>query len=140
MVFFLHVFVALFFRYTVRIIPLPLDTQKNSKCNHDWVGKVIHWDLCKRLKCDHAQKWYIYKLESFIENGTQEILRDFQIQADFQSLPVGWIQNLSRRNKTYLVKKRNDIHISGSYQRADKAVEQEDDTDTSCTRCLWNVF
>ena len=23
---------------------------------HDWVGKVIHWEMCKRLKFDHADK------------------------------------------------------------------------------------
>ena len=28
--------------------------QKESKTRHDWVGKVIHWELCKRLKFDYS--------------------------------------------------------------------------------------
>ena len=29
-------------------------TQKKYKSTHDWVGKVINWELCKRLIFDHA--------------------------------------------------------------------------------------
>ena len=28
--------------------------QKEYKTRHDWVGKVIYWELCKSLKFDHA--------------------------------------------------------------------------------------
>ena len=31
-------------------------TQKEYKSMNDWVGRVIHWKLCKRLKCDHTKK------------------------------------------------------------------------------------
>ena len=31
--------------------------------------KVIHWELCKRLKFGHADKWYKYKPESVLEKG-----------------------------------------------------------------------
>ena len=27
--------------------------QKEFKTRHYWVGKVIHWEVCKRLKFDH---------------------------------------------------------------------------------------
>ena len=30
--------------------------QIEYKSKHDWVGKVIYWELCKRLKFDHADK------------------------------------------------------------------------------------
>ena len=30
--------------------------QKQYKIKHDWVGKEIHWELCKRLKFDHTLK------------------------------------------------------------------------------------
>ena len=30
--------------------------QKEFKTRHDWVRKVIHWELCKRLKSDHTTK------------------------------------------------------------------------------------
>ena len=42
--------------------------QKKYKMKHDWVGKVIHWELCKELKLDHTTKWYIHKPESLSEN------------------------------------------------------------------------
>ena len=31
--------------------------QEKYKSKHNWVGKVIHWELCKRLKFDHTTKW-----------------------------------------------------------------------------------
>ena len=34
------------------------------KAKYDWVRKVINKKLCKRLKLDHTDKWYIYKPES----------------------------------------------------------------------------
>ena len=36
--------------------------QKEYKTRHEWVGKVIHYELCKKLKFDHTNKWYIYLL------------------------------------------------------------------------------
>ena len=33
--------------------------QKWYKASHDWVGKVIHWEMCKKSKFDHANKRYI---------------------------------------------------------------------------------
>ena len=31
--------------------------QKEYKTRHDWVGKVIHWEMCKKFKFDHTNKW-----------------------------------------------------------------------------------
>ena len=45
--------------------------QKEYKTRHDWVGKVIHWEMCKKLKCDHTNKWYIHNPESVLEKDTQ---------------------------------------------------------------------
>ena len=36
--------------------------QKN-KTRHDLMGKVIHWELCKKLQFDHITKYYMYKPE-----------------------------------------------------------------------------
>ena len=33
--------------------------QKEYKSRHDWVGKVIHWEMCKKFKFDHTNKWYM---------------------------------------------------------------------------------
>ena len=30
--------------------------QKEYKIRHDWVGNVIHWEMCKQLKFDHTNK------------------------------------------------------------------------------------
>ena len=56
--------------------------QKECKTKHDWVGKVIHWELCKKLNFHHATKWYMHKPESVLENETHKILWDFEIQTD----------------------------------------------------------
>ena len=34
--------------------------QKQYKTRHNWLSKVIHWKLYKKLKFDHTNKWYIY--------------------------------------------------------------------------------
>ena len=31
--------------------------QKEYKTRYDWVGKVIHGEVSKRLKFDHAARW-----------------------------------------------------------------------------------
>ena len=56
--------------------------QKECKNRHDWVGLVIHLELCKRLKSDHTNKWYMHKLESILDNETHKILWDVEIQTD----------------------------------------------------------
>ena len=43
---------------------------------------VIHWELCKKFKFDHTNKWYMHNLESILENETHKILWDFEIQTD----------------------------------------------------------
>ena len=30
--------------------------QKEYKVRHDWVGKVIHWEMCKKFTSDHDKK------------------------------------------------------------------------------------
>ena len=44
--------------------------QKEYKSRHDLVGKVIHWELCKNLKFDHTNNWYIYNQTSALKNDT----------------------------------------------------------------------
>ena len=42
--------------------------QRDNKIRHDWVGKVIHWEWCKKLKLNYTTKWYMYKPESVLVN------------------------------------------------------------------------
>ena len=58
--------------------------QKEYKARYDWVGQVIHWELCKKSKFDHTNKWYMHNTESIQENETHKLLWDFEIQTDHQ--------------------------------------------------------
>ena len=59
-------------------------TQKEYKTMHDWVDKVIYWELCKELKFDQMNKWYMHNTESVQDNETQRFLWDFEIPTDRQ--------------------------------------------------------
>ena len=78
--------------------------QKEYKIRYNWVGKVIHWELCKKLKFDHTTKWYKHKSESNLEIEIYKILWDFEIQIDYL-IRVRW---------THLVivkKKKSQLNI-----------------------------
>ena len=70
------------------------------------MGKVIHWELCKKLKCDDTTKSYMHKQGSVIENETYKILWDFEIEMDHVIL--------ARRPD--LVLKRENLLNSGLYR------------------------
>ena len=61
--------------------------QKGYKARHDWVGKVIHWEMCKKFKFDHSNKWYMHNPAPVLENDTHKLLWDFNIQMDHQIPP-----------------------------------------------------
>ena len=56
--------------------------QKEHKARHDWVGKVIHWEMCKKFQFDHTNKWYMHNPAPVLENDTHKLLWDFNIQTD----------------------------------------------------------
>ena len=33
-------------------------TQKEYKRRHDNVAKTVHWDICKKNRLEHKEKWY----------------------------------------------------------------------------------
>ena len=51
-------------------------TQKEYKTRHDWVGKMILWDMHKKFKFDHTNKCNMHK------NDTYKLLWDFDIQTN----------------------------------------------------------
>ena len=51
--------------------------QKEYKTRHEWIGKVIHWELCKELKFNHKNIWYLHNLASVLENETHKLLWNF---------------------------------------------------------------
>ena len=45
--------------------------QKEYEKRHDWVGKVIHWEMCKKFNFHHTNKWYMHNPVGVLENGVQ---------------------------------------------------------------------
>ena len=55
---------------------------KEYKARHDWVGNMIHWEMCKKFKIDHMNKWYMHNPAPVLENDTHKLLWDFDMQMD----------------------------------------------------------
>ena len=55
---------------------------REYQTRHDWVGKVIHWEMCKKFKFDHTNKWYMHNQAFVLENDTHKLLWDFDIHTD----------------------------------------------------------
>ena len=49
---------------------------------HNWVGKVIHWEMCRKFQFNHTNKWYMYNPAPVLENDSDKLLWDFNIQID----------------------------------------------------------
>ena len=90
-------------------------TQKEYKDRHDWVGKVIHWEMCKKLKFDHADKWYMHNPAPVLENDTHKLLWDFDIQTDH--LISARRPDFIIINKKKKKKKRKSANLSTSLSR-----------------------
>ena len=56
--------------------------QKEYKARYDWVGKVLHWEMCRKFQFDHTNKWYMHNPAPVLENDTHKLLWDFNIQTD----------------------------------------------------------
>ena len=46
------------------------------------MSKVIHGELCKKLKFDLKNKWYTHNPASVLENDTHKLFWDFKIETD----------------------------------------------------------
>ena len=46
------------------------------------MGMVIQWELWKKFKFDHTNKWYMDNPESILENEMHKVVWDFEIQTD----------------------------------------------------------
>ena len=56
--------------------------QKEYKARYDWIGKVIHWEKCRKFQFDHTNKWYIHNPAPVLVNESHKLLWDFNIQTD----------------------------------------------------------
>ena len=48
--------------------------EKEYKTRHDYLGKMIHWKLCKKFEFDDTNNWYMHNPELILENETQNSL------------------------------------------------------------------
>ena len=88
--------------------------QNENKTRHDWVGKVIHWEMCKTFKFDHTNKWYMHNPAPVIENDTHRLLWDFNIHSD---------QLIStRRPDLIIINNNNNNNNKQNLQNVDFAV------------------
>ena len=46
---------------------------KEFKTRHDWLGMVINLELCKKLKFEQENKWYMHNPESILENEIHKL-------------------------------------------------------------------
>ena len=53
--------------------------QKEYKARHNWVGKVIHKEMCWKFQFDHTNKWYMHNPAPVLENDSHKLLLDFNI-------------------------------------------------------------
>ena len=79
--------------------------QKEYKTRHDWVDKVIHWELCKKFKFDHTKKWYMYNTKSVLKNEMHKLLWDFEIQT--------YHLISSRRPDFIIINKKREVQSCG---------------------------
>ena len=50
--------------------------QKEHKARHDWVGKVIYWEMCRKFQFDHTNKWYMHNPAPVLENNAHKFQWD----------------------------------------------------------------
>ena len=46
------------------------------------MGKVFYWELCKKFRFKHSDKWYTHKPESALKNETHKLHWNFEILMD----------------------------------------------------------
>ena len=119
--------------------------QKKYKTSFNWVGKGIHWELCKRLKFDYTNKWYLRKPKSVLEKWDE-----------WNSLGFWEIHGSSNFGLVLIIKKKEchlvDFAVPGNLaekrlkidkyldftREVKKNVEYEGDGDTTYNWCDWN--
>ena len=79
--------------------------QKEYKTRHDWVGKVIHWEMCKKFKFDHTNN-----PAPVLENDTHKIQWDFDIYAD-HLISARPYNNQQKKTKTKKQKQKKNENM-----------------------------
>ena len=126
------------------------------------MGNVIHWELCKKSKFNHPNKWYILNSESVPETETHEILWGFEPQTNHLiSARRLDLVRVKKKQKTYRSvdsavqtdhrvklkenktkkkkkkKKKKKRYVSTPCMKTEKTIEHESDDDTNCKCRTW---
>ena len=56
--------------------------QVGYKQRHDWVGKRINWEVCRKSGIEVVLKWHKHHPQAVKEEERYKILWDFNIQTD----------------------------------------------------------
>ena len=113
---------------------------------------MIQWELCKKLKFDNTNKWYMHNPESLLENETHKLLWDFEIQTDhlisarWPHLIMIYKKERTRRILNFAVPadhrvklkecEKNDKYLDLAWEWK-KPVDHESDGYTNCNWCSW---
>ena len=93
------------------------------------MGKVIHWELCKRLNLELTTKWYNHKPESVHENEMHKIFLDFEIEKDnlnlAKRLDLMIINKNKKKSKKECLSSRGFCRISGPQSENQRKQKRE---------------
>ena len=98
--------------------------QKEYKARHNWVDKVIHWEMCRKFQFDHKNKWYIHNPAPVLENNMHKLLWDFNIQTD-HLLPARRPELLIKKRKKKRESTKLSTLLSGRLQNKSEGKRKE---------------
>ena len=69
---------------TVRhiVCECPMLAQREYKKSHDWVGRKIYQELCRKIAFDVNEKWHKHEPQKVVANDSWKILQDVTVQTD----------------------------------------------------------
>ena len=109
---------------------------KENKTRLDWLGKVIHWEMCKKFTFEHTNKWFVPNPASFLENATRKFLWDFYIQMDH-------LISVRRPERMIINKKKRTCEIVNFAVPADHRIKSKEnekkDNLARELKILWNM-
>ena len=103
--------------------------QKEYKARHDWVGKVVHWEMCRKFQFNHTNKWCMHNPAPVLENDSHKLLWDFNIQTDHlipARRPDLIIINNNKKKKKKKICKIVDFAVPADHRIILKESEKKD--------------
>ena len=108
---------------------------------HDRVGRIIHWELCRRYGFKCIEKWYDHIPEGVLKNEKSKILWDFRIQTNQQlnRNRIGIVLHKKEKNECKII----DVFCPFDGRVIDRKKEKKEKYDRKYLRrevaMLWGV-